>query len=74
MKQSEKEKCLKLIYKAWNGLDEFKLKKYNDLPLTLWDTAGFSWSQDYDWSSLRDADDSDIKTMYKVCLGALGTK
>jgi hypothetical protein len=74
MKQSEKEKCLKIIYKAWCGLDEFKSKKYNDLPITLWETAGLFGTQDYDWSFLRDANDSDIKSMYEVCLIALSPK
>jgi len=74
MKQSEKEKCLKLIYKAWYGLDEFKSKKFKNLPLALWETAGLSGSQDYDWSFLRDADNSDIKSMYQVCRDALNCK
>lgn len=74
MKQSEKEKCLKLIYKAWYGLDEFKSKKFKNLPLALWESAGLSGSQDYDWSFLRDADNSDIKSMYEVCQDALNCK
>jgi len=74
MKQSEKEKCLKLIYKAWYGLDQFKSKKFKNLPLALWETAGLSGSQDYDWSFLRDADNSDIKSMYEVCQDALNCK
>ena len=74
MKQSEKEKCLKVIYKAWYGLDEFKSKKFKNLPLALWETAGLSGSIHYEWSSLRDPDNSDIKSMYEVCENALNRK
>jgi len=71
LKQSEKEKYLKLIYKAWYGLDEFKFKKYSDLPVYLRISAGISSWSDYDWSSLRDSDDLAIRRMYILCLSSL---
>ena len=71
LKQSEKEKYLKVIYKAWYGLDEFRFKKYNDLPTYLIFSAGISSWSDYDWSSLRDSDDLAIRRMYILCLSNL---
>lgn len=71
LKQSEKEKYLKVIYKAWYGLDEFRFKKYNDLPTYLLFSAGISSWSNYDWSSLRDSDDLAIRRMYILCLSSL---
>jgi len=71
LKQSEKEKYLKVIYKAWYGLDEFRFKKYKDLPTHLIYVAGISSWSNYDWSSLRDSDDLAIRSMYVLCLSNL---
>ena len=66
LKQSEKEKYLKVIYNAWFGIGEFAkipTSVLNDIRYLAGDI-----SDSYDWSFARDASDEAIDEMYCICM------
>jgi hypothetical protein len=66
LKQSEKEKYLKVIYDAWFGIGDF-----TKIPASVLNDIRYLAGDDYDWSFARDASDSAIDEMYCVCVNYL---
>ena len=63
LKQSEKEKYLKVIYDAWFGIGEFA-----KIPASVLNDIRYLAGDSYDWSFARDASDEAIDEMYCICM------